>query len=363
MFLGAYTQYHFMIYAFYLTVVFDIVCLFQKKYKIFWSVSFGALLGVLFAFALFPVMTNHLFGSYIGKDAIGQLNILKIAFFWQKEFFSIILCHLFGFNLTTANLFCIPLNIAFLMVYVSFILAFILCKFKLISIKSGNINQYLNKTYSFINNCFQKNYQLFTVFIAVYLFVSTIAQTINYKYMNVYSMRYFSAVYPFIAILIIYSFQKLQNLNIFNKYKYKKLILVVLLTLFCFCGQLFNLHFIFKEKEDEFVEAYRTKYTHLFPKSNIIFKSTDVDQIHDFSIFFKDCNKCFIYKESKELINVLNSLDFNENNYLIVPYEFGSSFYNQPFENKGLKFKHIGYIANFWIYNFFEIQKCKIIKP
>ena len=351
-FLGSYTQYHFIVYVFYLTAVFGIICLFQKKYKNLFCVSVGAILGVSLVYLLFPAIVNHLIASPRADEAANQFSLINIFFFWQKDFFSIILCHLFGFNLTTAKVLCVPFNIVFLMVYCFVLISLIFGKY--VSLNNFKILQLFSKTSGFITDSFNKNYQLFSILVAVYLFVSTIAQTINYGLMNVHSVRYFSPVYPFLAIIIVLMVFKLKE---YIKFRHKNLMIIFLLLLSTICGQVFNLVYLFPEKDYEFVEAFRTKYADILINSNVIVKALDTDKIFELSFLLKNSNKCFFYKESNELLNILKTINFDEKNYLIVPYVFSSHFSKNPYLKKGVKFKHIAFIANMLVYDLFEIQK------
>ena len=355
-FLGSYTQYHFMIYVFYLTAIFDFICFCKKKYQCLLFVSFAALIGVSLVYFLYPAVVAQLTSSPRGIEAINQFNIFKVFFLWQKETFEVVLSQLIGLNPFSAETLSLFLNICYLLFYL-FVIIIVFYTF-LIKQKLNNSNivfLYINKASELIRIAWENYYTHLLLLISMGLFVSTMGQTINYAIMGIYWIRYFTPILPLVSltIVVIVNWFAVKLFSI----KYRKLLIISLLSLFCISGQVSNLIFNFPEKEDNIVEANRLDLYKSVQGSNVFFRAAnDTNKVHELSVVLQYCNKCYIYNEPNEWLQALKDLNPKEKNLVVVPFSMGSSFKNNIYSKYNVNFKHLATSAVINPYEIFEIK-------
>lgn len=172
--LGGLTQYHFYIYAFFLTLIFVIYLFLNKSYKSFWTLSTGAILGVISANLYFPYFYQHATNSPRGTEALSFQDrispcIRAFSYFFQETL---------GLN---TNI-CLFITTTIIISLFSFAI------------------------YRSIKHIFkeEKNTEFILINLFVFIYITFLFCTIDYKSMGIALYgRYLFSIFPLIIMVII----------------------------------------------------------------------------------------------------------------------------------------------------------------
>lgn len=213
----------------------------------------------------------------------------------------------------------------------------------------------LKKIYFRLKHIWINNYKFLFILISVYLFVVTIAPTINYPLMQNYALRYFFPVLPFIASFILIALIYIFRFKILNKYKYTALISLIII--FCLFGQYYNLIFLFPNYENG-IKTNKLEFFDLTKNSNCYIKIIDDDYICDLSVFLKNSNKCIFFNDNNKFFSYLKKNNEKNRNLLITNHSFYLPFIKNIYRNEfKVGFNYLGAITNMYNYEVFEIKQ------
>ena len=242
-YLGGLNHYHFFVYAFFLTLVFDIICIIEKKYKLFLYISFFTILGVLLAFISFPAIAFQLENTPratealdLGKDFYSSLN--SISYFFQE---------LFCCNSRLSNYLSI---LSLGLISILFVVLF--------------AKKYIDS----------KNLSVFYItVIPTVLFFIFISFSVNFNYFKVNGQRFFWAVYPLIIIMVV-------------RVLYKKKYLMGIFAILCIVSGFTMVDFNYSDKG-----KYNLELEEVFKENNIVLYYNFVEILQVLSIKLSECNK------------------------------------------------------------------------
>ena len=184
--LGSLTQYHFYIFAFFLTLTFMFIALSKKKYRITWIVSFAALFGVILSFLYFPYFYTHLINTPRGTEALSLYDRISPSVIA----FSLVFQEFLGFNSNISIVFTILILISSLIIY---LLKFIKTHFE------DNTNDSI---------------KLISISLLVYILFLFITIDYNSMGISLYG-RYLFSVFPLITIVLIFCFSKVKKIYLY----------------------------------------------------------------------------------------------------------------------------------------------------
>ena len=250
-FLGGLTQYHFYVFAFFLSATFVIIALINKKYKMVRLVSCSSILGFVLSILYYPYFFVHVINSPRGSEVFNLFDRVSPSI----SVFSNILQEFSGLK----SNYCIYLSLfAVAMALIIFIY--------------------------FVVNKYFKNINLPAILITsitTFIYISFIYITIDYKLMGfVMSGRYLFSICPFIFIIINAILFKL------NKF-YITIIFIILCGFSCFR----YLDYYFPFTEEKFSEVL--KFGKLIENNNAIIYCSRKELVQAISLYFVKCNKVF----------------------------------------------------------------------
>lgn len=351
--IGALTHYFYMIYAFYIATVFDIICLLKKKYKLFWWVSLASILGIILAYLVFPEGFHVLTSSKMSQVVRNDLNLISII--WQNRIWWIILYYFIGFNYSISVILSPFLNLIFAICLIICLISLIITP--IIKRKNATFNFTKMSCFIKISEYFQKiNPYLLLFFMPIYLFFATIVRMVKPDLSVSFNNRYFLPGLPYIAVGIVILFYTLINSNFFTKVKKKEVFLYFAMMAFCISSQMLNLDFAFLDKEAGNIEVCsRTAFKEIFEDSNcILFTKIDLS-IHELSIVLKDCKRVYNIRSFNQSEIPIKELKPAEKNIFVssLPTEVAENIFYSKYN---VKLKKILVGFNFFVeYNVFEI--------
>ena len=319
-FIGTMTQYHYLVFAFFLTVIAEIICLIKRNYKGFWCISLASLTGVLLSMAYFPEMITQLTSTPRGSEAAAGFTFANLVN--QVEFWFFTIQYFFGFSQATAANICSTVNILF---WCCLLIPFVLLILRYVLFKKGyapqrNID---TKFYSFLivvyvrfKEIWEKNSAIFIIIFTPTLFFLTIGKTINYSLMGTYASRYFFSIYPFVAIWIAMLIKQIIGLP---RFKIKNItgVTAFICLVLCFFGQSFHLDFLLTDNN------VRDSLRNAIKDTSCIFIAMNDELLHSFTEPLIGCNKAYVLMYGKNKLNLpLNQLSPKERNTLVSPISF-----------------------------------------
>ena len=315
--LGCLTQYHYAVYAFWLTVTFDIICLFKKKYKAFWYVSAAALIGVGLFYLHFPVFIQQLNNSPRGSEAMNQISLTSLAD--HSEFWCFSIMYFLGIDIESGVLIAPALSFGFIS---------ILAIWAILLVSDKVLNKYpdtQDKLFIFIKKISESTkslcsnrYHILLFFVPAYLFILTIIRTINYGLMGVFAGRYFFSIFPYMAVLftiiLLAPFKIIKQNKVQNPHK----IITFIMIFLCGLSLLTNLEFFFSDN-GSLPEASREAFREIAKDSVAIVFNSHEEFLHSMSEILQLTQKSFNIKIGTTIKLPMDALKKDDHNLLIAP--------------------------------------------
>ncbi len=271
LFLGFMTQYHFLFYAFFISL-FQVIFLFIKKeYKKMFVFSGGSLITVAGGFFFFKSAIKHLFLQGPGKSGLNALSI--------KGLEKIKTC----FTIIDTQLFNNKFKYIFFFIAILFIIGIIM---KIIK---------KDKT----DKCDMLNVFLI-IMISTILFFLIVAKTAIYN-----ADRYFFAMYPLFMIIIVYLIYQLMNYLISNeKIKFIALIIVFIILISTTFVKI-TPNYLYETKKNNYKEIFDNK------NNNVIYITSKNWKIgNNIEYFLLSENiRCIKEEELNELNTIINGYE------------------------------------------------------
>lgn len=321
---GTLTQHLFLFVAFVTAVCFCIRYGITKRWKEFFAYGFSVLGGVLFAWLIFPADISQLFtetGASVGSMFFTQF-VLAIKYY---------LGYVFGIYLTQGTFIWLSMVVPAVMVCCIILLLPILFlfrkseKLKKITLKIKNwFKNIPQKIKNFSFKCFMRNTvnvikksnpMTFIFFLSSIVVFALTAYTIDFMMMG-YVDRYLFIVYPILTLAII-----LFVYFIITKWKYKKIIISILMMLLLVNGiNKGSTQYTFEQSNemDSIVE--------LTSDSECIIVMSDISEswlINTFPNEIFEVNSVFMtnYNELEENMDKIEALETDKPVYLFFNFE------------------------------------------
>ena len=250
---GTLTQYHYMVIAGLMSIVFGIFLLQKREYKILIKSILSGLIGLGIAYVIFPTMLTHIFGSSAGLHSLGN----------TKRDIDI-MYNFIGFVISIRNAFFGNLS-SFIVLFIILFIIVVICI--VLSYKRKSANREIVKT--------EANDSIFVLLILSFIaFVYYVVISLTATY--VFS-RYLYNIYPIISIVLFsIAFLLLNNIN--KNIKYISLVFVLVSVI---CSNIKPPVHLYLERKDmlEFmkehkdIKAVMTYYDN--PQSSILWKLPD----------------------------------------------------------------------------------------
>lgn len=204
-FCGFLTHYHFIIFAFIISLLFCLYVFLLKKYKILYIYFIFTVTPILIGFLIFPAAYNHLFHGYRGVSSFNKDSLFSKLFIYNN-FLDKELSHLLLFIIIIA------------------LILYIIEKLFVIKIKKYRNNIALNIILRTDNEVILDNIKTNKM---ILILTSLFTYLIIIKTAEIRDSRYIYILYPIISILYTYIIYKmLEQINI----KYIFICSIVLLT-------------------------------------------------------------------------------------------------------------------------------------
>ena len=250
---GTLTQYHYMVIAGLMSIVFGVFLLTQKEFKILIKSVISGIIGLVISYAIFPAMLTHIFGNSAGLHSLGN----------AKRDIDLVY-NFIGFGLTIRNAFFGNLS-SFIVLFIILFIIVVICI--VLSYKRKSANREIVKT--------EVNDSIFVLLILSFIaFVYYVVISLTATY--VFS-RYLYNIYPIISIVLFSMVFLLLN-NINKNIKYISLVFVLVSVI---CSNIKPPVHLYLERKDmlEFmkehkdIKAVMTYYDN--PQSSILWKLPD----------------------------------------------------------------------------------------
>ena len=250
---GTLTQYHYMVIAGLMSIVFGVFLLKRKDFKILIKSIISGLIGLIISYAIFPTMLTHIFGSSAGLHSLGNI---------KRDID--IMYNFIGFGLTIRNAFFGNLS-SFIVLFILLFIIVVICI--VLSYKRKSANREIVKT--------EANDSIFVLLILSFIaFVYYVVISLTATY--VFS-RYLYNIYPIISI-VLFSIVFLLLNNINKNIKYISLVFVLVSVI---CSNIKPPVHLYLERKDmlEFmkehkdIKAIMTYYDN--PQASILWKLPD----------------------------------------------------------------------------------------
>ncbi len=275
--LGGMTHYHFLVYAFFLTLTFIIICLIKKKYKSFWCMSFAAILGVIFSISYYPFIFYQFGNSPRAKEAF----MLQDRFSPLINGISSVFQEFLGLDLTSSLYLTIILITLFTILLVIYL-----------------INNKLTNTDTLALNL---------TIISFIVHSLLIYHTLDFRRFGVFHMfmeRYFAPVSSTVAILIVAYLAK-----------YRKIQLTILVSILSAISPFFMLDFSFPSSNPKF--STFQELGKLLKSNNVIVHCRYPEEVQTICPYFIDANKIYIDSSNSDNLVLPKSYPQSGNTYFI----------------------------------------------
>ena len=250
---GTLTQYHYMVIAGLMSIVFGVFLLKRKEFKILIKSIISGIIGLVISYAIFPTMLTHIFGSSAGLHSLGN----------TKRDIDI-MYNFIGFVISIRNAFFGNLS-SFIVLFIILFIIVVICI--VLSYKRKSVNHEIVKI--------EANDSIFVLLILSFIaFVYYVVISLTATY--VFS-RYLYNIYPIISI-VLFSIVFLLLYNINKNIKYLSLVFVLVSVI---CSNIKPPVHLYLERKDmlEFmkehkdIKAVMTYYDN--PQASILWKLPD----------------------------------------------------------------------------------------
>lgn len=316
--IGGLTQYHSLIFSFYLTLISIIICGIKKQWSIFWKIGLSSLFAVISCMLCFPYMLNHLLYSPRGTETISSLSLSEGVFSKLGIFSYYMAKYVFGASEQLS---------AFLEKSELYIII-ICCLYLLWLLKGISIDDTTNKNL------------LTIIAITILCYISTISITVNTQLMGIFSGRYFFAIFPLTTLLLLaVSHYIYKKITFALKHSMLYFIIFSLYLSFHFTQNYGNLLYLFPEN------GYRSFLEKTLPDSICVLFAQNEEMIHSLSKDFFLCKAVFpvaMWRNPIALPNMEQLASYPKSFVLIPNLDFSHRFSENIEKQTNVKLRKIG---------------------
>lgn len=341
-FLGSLTQHYFLIYCFFLTYLLAVNLVLLKKYGQLLQLILTTFLGVVFSIIVFPATIPHLFSSYRGQEALGNLaySYSSNLIYRLYLYFSSIVRELLGFAFPDTR--SIITIFTFLLYLLCLIIVFLLIRYLLRKLKDRR-----NKTEAKITLRSQNHFFLVFLAISIILYIFTIAMIS--PIMGLYADRYLFCLFPilsFYTVLGIFSIFKsiLKNKDAVNVAVFGMIFFFIVMTHLS-NDKLYGKIYLYRD-------TISSEQLVILADANCVIYSEPVHNIHAWANEVSKCNRVLntFSVDEESTSRILESLGPNQTAYIIIDDDYDRNKILDLYKQNNLFYKSqllfSGYFSN-----------------